>query len=51
MTMLIKLGFTLKVVTNVDASSTIDNAGFEVVCTKAGNSHVSNDMENGGDFG
>jgi phosphoglucosamine mutase len=40
-----------KVVTTVDASSAIDDAGFEVVRTMVGDSHVSEELKNGGDFG
>jgi len=40
-----------KVVTTIDASNAIDDAGFDVVRTKVGDSFVSEELKNGGDFG
>jgi phosphoglucosamine mutase len=40
-----------KVVTTIDASSNIDEAGFDIVRTKVGDSHVSEELKHGGDFG
>jgi phosphoglucosamine mutase len=40
-----------KVVTTIDASSAIDDAGFDIVRTRVGDSYVSEELKNGGDFG
>jgi len=40
-----------KVVTTIDASSAVDDAGFNVVRTKVGDNYVSDELKNGGDFG
>jgi phosphoglucosamine mutase len=40
-----------KVVTTVESSMMIDEAGFEVVRTKVGDSFVSHELKKGGDFG
>jgi len=40
-----------KVVTTIDASMVIDEMGFDVTRTKVGDTHVSEELKKGGDFG
>ena len=40
-----------EIVTTVDASMSIDESGFRVTRTKVGDTHVSEELKKGGDFG
>ena len=40
-----------KVITTVDASMIVEEAGFQILRTRVGDAFVSQEMKNGGDFG
>ncbi|TRZ49046.1 MAG: phosphoglucosamine mutase, partial [Dehalococcoidia bacterium] len=40
-----------EVVTTIDASMAIDEMGFKITRTRVGDTHVSEELKKGGDFG
>ena len=40
-----------KIVTTIDASMAIDEAGFDVIRTRVGDNYISEELKNGGDIG
>lgn len=40
-----------KIIVNIDSSMVVDKCGFEVVRTRVGDTYISEELKNGGDFG